>query len=337
MKKIVAILLTAILTLSLCSFALADEIWSPGSTVFFYVGARAGGGTDLIIRYITKALGELNPGVNFVVNNYDVGDVGLGTAAYAEGNGLNLSVVSVGNVTNYHAGNSNFNPEEVFTITAKITDGGPQAYVAPAGAPYHNFNELVDYIRSGEKKLKIGVSLGAVSHFSWLSAFNAIDPELNNLVNYVASGGEADKLTNIASGSIDLANCSINNAIAYETDGKLVVLGIIGPDAATREATGELVGAELGEEFASLKEQGYDYSLKVGTYIVLPAGTDPSIVEYVNAKFQELNGNETYENGMKTMGQFSGVSDLEKTQADWAAEVEEFMGVMRDLNMIVVE
>ena len=127
MKKFIALLLIAILALSLCAGAMADEIWAPGTTVYFDIGARAGGGTDLIIRYITKALGELNPGVNFVVNNYDVGDVGLGTAAYAEPNGLHLSCVSVGNVTNYHAGSSNFDPEEVFTIAAKITNGGPQA------------------------------------------------------------------------------------------------------------------------------------------------------------------------------------------------------------------
>ena len=335
MKKIITLVLIAIMALSLCAGAMADEIWTSGKTVFFDVGARAGGGTDLIIRYITQALGELNPGVNFVVNNYDVADVGLAKAAYAEPNGLNLSVISVGNVTNYHAGTSNFDPEEVFTVAAQITSGGPQAYVATAGAPYHSFSELIDYIRTSDKKIKIGVNMGAISHLSWLSAFNAIDPELNNLVNYVQSGGEADKLTNIASGSIDLANCSMNNAIAYEADGKLVVLGIIGPEAATREATGALVGAELGEQYASLKEQGYDYSLDVGTYITLPAGTDPAIVEYINAKFMELNGNETYENGMKTMGQFCQVMPLEETKTAWAAEVEEFMGVMQALDMIV--
>ncbi len=336
MKKIIALLLTVVLTLSCCA-ALADEIWAPGKTVFIDVGARAGGGTDLIIRYITQALGELNPGVNFVVNNYDVADVGLGKAAFAEPNGLNLSVVSVGNVTNYHFGSSNFNPEEVFTIVSRLTAGGPQAYVATAGAPYSNFSELVEYIRTSDKKVKIGVNMGALSHLSWLSAFNTIDPELNNMVNYVQSGGEADKLTNIASGSIDLANCSMNNAIAYEADGKLVVLGIIGPEAATRESTGALVGAELGEQYASLKEQGYDYSLDVGTYMTLPAGTDPAIVEYVNAKLLELNGNETFENGMKTMGQFTNVTNLEETQAAWAAEVDEFVGLMRDLDMMVVE
>lgn len=337
MKKTVAILLTLVMMLTLSVGAFADEIWAPGKTVFIDVGARAGGGTDLIIRYITQALGELNPGVNFVVNNYDVADVGLATAAYAEKDGLHLSVISVGNVTNYHFGSSNFNPEEVFEVVARITAGGPQAYVATAGAPYHNFSELVDYIRTSDKKIKIGVNMGAISHLSWLSAFNAIDPELNNLVNYVQSGGEADKLTNIASGSIDLANCSMNNAIAYEADGKLVVLGIIGPEAATREATAALVGAELGEQYANLQEQGFDYSLDVGTYITLPAGTDPAIIEYVSAKFLELNGNETYENGMKVMGQFTNILNLEETRAAWAAEVEEFVGVMRDLNMMVVE
>ena len=60
MKKITALLLTAILALSLCFGAMADEIWTPGKTVFIDVGARAGGGTDLIIRYVTQALGELN-------------------------------------------------------------------------------------------------------------------------------------------------------------------------------------------------------------------------------------------------------------------------------------
>lgn len=132
------------------------------------------------------------------------------------------------------------------------------------GAPYQNFNELVDYIRTSDKKIKIGVNMSAMSHLSWMSAFNAI---------------------------------------AYEADGKLMALGIIGPEAATREVTSQLLGAELGEQYASLKEQGYDYTLDVGICITLPAGTDPAIVEYVNAKLMELNGNETFEIGMRIADQ----------------------------------
>ena len=337
MKKLFSVLLVAVMMLSLVASASAAEIWSSGKTVYVDVGARAGGGTDLLIRYMTKALGELNPGVNFVVNNYDVGDVGLAHAAYAKPDGLTLSVISVGNTSNYHAGTSNFKPLEMFKIAAKVVNGGPQAFVATAGAPYSNMAELVDYIRSGEKKLKIGVQLGGVSHFAWLNTFNAIDPELNNMVNYVQAGGEADKLTNIASGSIDLANCSMNNSIAYEADGKLVVLGTIGPDAATREATAALVGQELAENYASMPEQNISYCLNAGTYIVVPVGCSDEVVEYINAKFMELVGNQTYEDGMRTMGQFSGVKNVADSLADYEAEVAETLAVMEELNMVVVK
>lgn len=315
------------------SAAPVDSVWSSGDTVYFDVPARAGGGTDMLVRYCTTALTDLNPGVNFVVNNYDTGEVGLAHAANADKDGLTVSIIASGNVTSYYTGSSNYNPSEAYVIAGKIANGGPQAFVASSDFPCNNMNELVEYIRSGEQKVKIGVSLGSTSHFAWLNTFNAIDPELNNMVSYVQSGGEADKLTNIASGSIDVANCSMNNAIAYQQDGKLKVLGTIGPDGSDRAAVEELVDAELGEEYASLPEQGIDYCLNAGTYLVLPAGTDASIVEAVNAKLMELNGVDTYEDGMRTMGQFSGVKSVADTQADFAAEVEEAVEVLNAMDM----
>ena len=51
--------------------------WASGDTVYVDVPAKAGGGTDLYTRYLTQALGEVCPGVNFVVTNYDTGEVGM--------------------------------------------------------------------------------------------------------------------------------------------------------------------------------------------------------------------------------------------------------------------
>ena len=47
--------------------------WKSGDNVYIDVPAKAGGGTDLYTRYLTQALGEVCPGVNFVVTNYDTG------------------------------------------------------------------------------------------------------------------------------------------------------------------------------------------------------------------------------------------------------------------------
>ena len=197
-------------------------------------------------------------------------------------------------------------------------------------------NELVEYIRTSDKKLNIGVSLGAISHFAWLNTFNAIDPELNNMVNYVQSGGEADKLTNIASGSINLANCSMNSAISYQEAGNLKVIGCVGPDVANLETISELVGSTLGEEFKTMPEQGIPYMLNAGNYLVVPFGTDPAIIEAINAKLMELNGNETFENGMKTMGQFAGVLNVADSQAAYDKEAAEALDMVNNMGMNVI-
>ena len=336
MKKIIALLLTAILTLSCCA-ALADEIWTPGTTVYVDVGARAGGGTDLMVRYITAGLAELNPGVNFVVVNYDVADVGSAHAAYADKDGLNLTVLSAVNVINYHSGSSAFDPETNFDVVGKVVAGGPQAYIAAPSYDFHSMEDVVNYIRSGEKKLNIGVSLGSMSHFAFLNTFNAIDPELNNMVNYVQSGGEADKLTNIASGSISFTNASMNNAMAYEADGKLTVVGIVGPEMADRAATSALVGVELGDQYKSMPEQGINYTLNAGSYVAIPAGTDPAIIEYINGKLLELEKSEAFVNGMNVMGSFISLKNVEESVADFKAEAEEFTAAMDALGMLAVK
>ncbi|MBR1606504.1 MAG: hypothetical protein IJ664_02255, partial [Clostridia bacterium] len=76
MKKIIALVLALVLCLGVTS-ALAE--WKSGDTVYFHVNAKAGGGTDLYTRYLTQALSEVCPGVNFVVNNYETSEVGMAT------------------------------------------------------------------------------------------------------------------------------------------------------------------------------------------------------------------------------------------------------------------
>ena len=74
MKKLTAIVLALLLCLT-ATFAMADA-WKAGDTVTFIVPAKAGGGSDLYTRYLTQALSEVCPGVNFIVTNYETSEVG---------------------------------------------------------------------------------------------------------------------------------------------------------------------------------------------------------------------------------------------------------------------
>ena len=125
-----------------------ESVWPDGSTVYFDVPAKAGGGTDLYTRILTQALQEVYPKVNFVVTNYDTPEVGAEHAKNADPDGLTLSIAACTSMDSYLSGQSEVNPNVDYTPVAKLHDGGPQAIIAQPGAPYHNLKELGEYIQA---------------------------------------------------------------------------------------------------------------------------------------------------------------------------------------------
>lgn len=300
----------------------ASEAWKSGSTVYFDVPAKAGGGTDLYTRYITQALQELTDGVNFVVTNYDTGEVGAQHTKNAKPDGLTLTAAACTNMDNYLSGSSQVNPHEDLTLVGKVTDGGPQAWIAAADAPYSNMAELAEYIKANPGQLTVGCTLGGTSQLIWINTLKAMDPELVDMVNYVQCSSEADKLTNVASKAIDLGNCSVNNALSYMQDGKLKVLGTVGPKVATKEAIEELLGVELDDSFLSMPEQGIESTWDSGYYIMGPAGMDEATVTAINELLQKLPEVAAFSEGMDTMATFVNCADLETSKADFETEWE---------------
>lgn len=312
-----------------------NDVWPEGTTVYFDVAAKAGGGTDLYTRYLTQALTEVCPGVNFVVTNYDTAEVGAEHAKNADPDGLTLTTVACTSMDNYLSGTSNVNPYEDYTIVGKMIDGGPQAIIASPDAPYHNLEELGAYIQEHPGEVVVGCALGGTSQVILYNIIDSLGEGLADSVNYVQCASEADKLTQTASKAIDIANCSIPNAQAYEADGKLTILGTIGPEVATLENMSELVGLDLPETFATTVEQGIDFSWDAGYYIAAPAGTPDNICQAINSVLSQMSENEDFVAGMKTMASYANTPDLETSRADWTAEWEVQQQYMSDLGLNV--
>lgn len=312
-----------------------NKIWADGTTVYFDVPAKAGGGTDLQTRYLTAALSEEFPGVNFIVNNYEVSEVGNQHLAKAKPDGLTLTLVSCTNMDNYLSGASSVNPTTDMTVIAKIHAGGANAWICAPDAPYNNIKELADYINENPGDLTIGCSLGGTSQLIWLNTLNDIDENLKDKVNFVQCSSEADKLTNIASGAIDLSNCSVNNAQNYLADNKLKVLGTIGPEAATLEAVSQLVGNELDSSFMSTKEQGIDSIWDSGYYVSGPAGMDEATVKAISDTIMDLEDSKTFLDGMATMGQIVDLKPTEDARKDFDMEWDINYTLISDLGLLV--
>lgn len=313
MKKILAILLVSLLCLSMA--AASAEAWKSGDTVYFHVPAKAGGGTDLYTRYLTQALGEVCPGVNFVVNNYEVSEVGMETVKSSKADGLNLGTCHGGAIIQYFTGSSNVNIKEDVKVVGVMNLGGPQAIIAGPNAPYKNFSELAEYLKANPGQVLIGCSLGGTTQMIFVSFVDALTGDSNN-ATYVQCSSEADKLTNVAAGSIDIANCSIPNALSYEADGRLTILGTIGPKMSTLTAMSELLGTELGEQYASGPEQGVESATWDSNYYVfVPKDTPDDVCQAINDALVAASQVESFVEGNKAMATFTA-------QVDYAAAVE---------------
>lgn len=287
--------------------------WKSGDNVYIDVPAKAGGGTDLYTRYLTQALGEVCPGVNFIVTNYDTGEVGMEHVKNAKPDGLTLGTCHGGAIIQHLAGSSEVNIKDDLKAVGILNQGGPQALIAKPGAPYTNLSELADYIKAHPGEVVVGCSLGGTTQVLFTNLIEKLTGDANS-VNYVQCSSEADKLTNVAAGSIDLANCSIPNAESYDADGKLTVLGTIGPKAATLENMSELVGSELDKKFATTVEQNVDATWDSNYYVVAPKDTSDEVCEAINEAIQKATTVQSFVDGNKKMATYISAVNYEDTK-----------------------
>ena len=290
--------------------------WPSGSTINFDVPAKAGGGTDMITRFFTTPWAEVL-GKNVVVTNYETSEVGSQHTKNAKPDGMTLSMAACTSMDVYLSGGSEVNPHEDFTCISKLTSGGPQVLFTNVDAPYSNLTELKEYAAAHPGEVICGCSLGGTSQLMWIKLVKAMgDIQLN----YVQCSNEADKLSNVAAGSINLGNGSLNNAQSYEQDGKIKVLGIL----SNSETLGKDDFAEgLGDQYLTSWEQGFkDSSWEAGYYLVGPAGMDRALCDAINASAKQGTEAQAFIDGMKQMSMFIEWKDVDGSNADYDKEWE---------------
>ena len=299
--------------------------WAAGANVYIDVPAKAGGGTDLYTRYLSQALTEVCPGVNFIVTNYDTSEVGMEHVKNAAPDGLTLGTCHGGAIIQYLCGSSEVNIKDDLKVVGIMNQGGPQAIIAKPDAPYKNFTEFAEYIKANPGEVVVGCSLGGTTQVLFTSLVEGLTGDAS-LVNYVQCSSEADKLTNVASGAIDIANCSIPNAQSYDADGKLTVLGSLGPKVATLENMSELVGMELDGKFATTQEQGVDTTWDSNYYVLAPKDTPDEVCKAINEAIMKATEVSSFIEGNNSMATYIDAVDYQGTidalEAEWQFQDE---------------
>lgn len=296
-------------------------------TITLVVPGKAGGGSDLGIRYYSEGLNRLY-GLKTTVTNYDSNTVGHQTVANAKPDGTTLTVATSALNIQYITGNAEVNPMEDFTLVACLQDNGFSTLAVPANAPYDDFAGFVEYAKSHPGELNAGMPAAGANTF----LFGRITKVTGIELNQVECASESDRLTNLAGGFIDIGVVGLGNALEYQKAGKLKVIGTVASDGVTISQYPET----LPDNFKTLQEQGFaDCYMMVYHYLLGPAGMDPVMVEEMNSAMKAVVEDETVNKGIAGIGNIPGWHDLDESQQIREKEYNMFVEIAKDLDMYV--
>lgn len=296
-------------------------------TITLAVPGKAGGGSDLAIRYYSEGLNRIY-GLKTTVTNYDSNTVGHQTVANAKPDGTTLMVATSALNIQYITGNATVNPMTDLTLIACLEDNGFSTLAVPVSAPYDDFQGFVDYAKEHPGELNAGMPAAGANTFLFGKLCNALGIELNK----VECASESDRLTNLAGGFIDIGVVGLGNAQEYEKAGKLKVIGTVAGDGITIDKFPET----LPDNYKTLQEQGFqDCYMLVYHYLMGPAGMDETMVKEMNAAMEAVVEDATVNAGIASIGHIPGWHDLEESEELHAKEYDELVEIAKSLDMYV--
>ena len=304
--------------------AFADDIGFPEKeTITLVVPGKAGGGSDLAIRYYAQALTDLY-GLKTTVTNYDSNTIGHQTVKNAKPDGTTITLATGALNIQYVTGNSDIDPMNDFTLIAAMQDNGYSALAVPTSAPYDDFAGFVEYAKAHPGELNVGMPAAGSNTF----LFGQLTSTLGIELNPVEMGSESDRLTNLAGGFIDIGVVGVGHGVEYETAGKLKVIGTVASDGVTIAGYPE----ELPDNYKTLQEQGFkDCYFGVGHYLLGPAGMDPDMVAKMNAAMEAVY--EATKEDIAKIGNIPGWHNLEESQTIRQAEYDQLVEIAKAIDL----
>jgi tripartite-type tricarboxylate transporter receptor subunit TctC len=230
-----------------------------------YVGASAGGSSDLISRAVSKGLSD-NLGASFPVINREGANGALAAAevAKAEPNG---SIIAIQNASLFTITPMAVSPDEVTNIDDFDVVGGVSRddYVLVTN-PASGYRTLDD-IKKATRVVRYGTTgVGTGAQLSAALLFKTSNVESQA----VPFDGGAPALAAVLGNQVDVASIQVGEAIENIQSGKLTPLAVFGPDR-----------IEYLPNVPTAKEQGLDVEVTQYRFMTVPKGTPQEIQDKI--------------------------------------------------------
>ncbi|MCW5576572.1 MAG: tripartite tricarboxylate transporter substrate binding protein [Burkholderiales bacterium] len=259
----------AVVTTFAAALPAAAQGWKPEKPVELLVSSAPGGSNDRIARIIQKIVQEQKLMASPIsVINKPGGNQTI-SRAYINQNPGDAHYLDVGNPTliaNQVAGRQQYGD---FTPIALMVNEFA-AFTVRADSPLRNAQDLVAQLKKDPESVAVGVSnRGGTNHLtlSLLARAAGIDARRLKVVVFKTN---AEGLTAMLGGHIQLVSSAVATAVGQMRDGKARIISVSAP---------QRMGGDLAQ-VPTLREQGYDVSLSNWRAIIGPKGLNPAQIAY---------------------------------------------------------
>jgi len=277
MKKIVALILALTMIVSIASFAIADDYYA-GKNVTFVCPWDAGGSSDLITRKVAEMFAQATGAKTGVENQGGAGGT-VATTAFATvpADGLSICQEAIGVFTlQPYTREVSYSINDFVPVAMLSVE--PILLLVPTASGITNLSELI-----AKGDVLYGFSgKGSLMELSQKKLF----ADAGITATGIPYDGSAPTLAALLGGFVDCAVSHPGEALPYLESGDLTAVAVFSAERDNREAFSAIPTA---------KEQGYDVTMSVWKFMIVPAATPADVVENLTAIMTEITSSEEYQ------------------------------------------
>jgi tripartite-type tricarboxylate transporter receptor subunit TctC len=280
----------------------------PNKPINLIVAYAAGGGSDLVVRLLTRYIEqELGNNAKIVVSNKPGagGAIGFSELARSAPDGYTIGLINTPNVLTIPIERKSTFTWRSFDLLGNIVDD-PDNFSVHVNSPIKSLEDLAKQAKANPGKITVGTTgAGSDDHLAMLM-FQKI---ANVQMIHVPYKGAAEVRTAAQGQQIDVAAVNIGEAQQFAKAGTpLRHLGVMSP-----------VRNELAPDVPTFKEQGYDINLVSLRGLAAPKGLPPEIRARLVAATEKAIANPEFQK--KALQAFAPVRYL--PPAKYEAELKE--------------
>jgi tripartite-type tricarboxylate transporter receptor subunit TctC len=293
----------------------------PSGTVEMYVGASAGGSSDLISRAVSKGLSD-ELGASFPVINREGANGALAAAEVANAP-ADGSKIAIQNASLYTITPLAVSPDEVTNIDDfDVVYGISRDDYVLVTSPASGFKTIQD-MQTANRTVRYGTTgVGTGAQLSAALLFKSS----NVPSTAVPFDGGAPALAAVLGNQVEVASIQVGEAIENIQSGKLVPLAVFGPDRIS-----------YLPDVPTAKEQGLDVEVTQYRFMTVPKGTPQEakdkLVEGLKATFATEDYKKFNEQNSLTPMELPGedvVTQLNEDKQRYAELVQQYDINLRD-------